>query len=334
MNDLKSPVAEALVIVYRQYLSIAHPSTDMTNRTPIPLWFVWTLLTVFAWGVWAFLNRLLADAIASPAHGQLASTIGIVPVLVALYAMPDVPATGSRRMGIWLALASGIVSCLGNIANLDLLGRGAKAAAVIPLTALYPVVTILLAVPILRERVSGLQWLGIATSLLATYLFNVSDETGMLSPWLVFALGPIVLWGVCGLLQKMATNHISARLTAIWFLLSFLPVAAVTQLLDPLPTGISAATWLLAAAVGLTLALGNLTVLLAFECGGSASIITPMCGLYPLVGIPIAIQMFGEQLRAREWIAIVCALAAIVLLSFPSRTEAPSLAGTGMETIH
>lgn len=306
----------------------------MANRTPIQFWFVWTLLTVLAWGVWAVLNRLLADAIASPAHGQLASTIGILPVLIALYAMPDAPATGDRRLGILLALASGIVSCLGNIANLDLLGRGVKAAAVIPLTALYPVVTILLAVPVLRERVSVLQWLGIAASLLATYLFNVTDETGMLSPWLVFAIGPIVLWGVCGLLQKMATNHVSARLSAIWFLLSFLPVAAATQVFDPLPTGISLATWLLAAAVGLTLALGNLTVLLAFECGGSASVITPMCGLYPLVGIPIAIQVFNEQLKAREWIAIACALAAIVMLSFPSRTEAPSIAETGMETIH
>jgi transporter family protein len=305
----------------------------MAGRIGMPAWLAWTLLTVVTWGVWSFLNTLLGDAIQSPALSQAVTTVGILPVLVLLYAMKDAPVAGNRRRGVLLALGSGIVSCLGNVANFDVLSRGAQAAAVIPVTALYPVVTVLLAVPILKERVSLLQWLGIGASLVSIYLFNVSDDEALVSSWLWFALGPIVLWGICGLMQKMATNQISARLSAIWFLLSFLPVAVVILAYDPLPSGLSARSWAIAATIGFTLALGNLTILLAFESGGKASIIAPLCGLYPIVGIPIAILVHGDDVDGRKWIAILCALAAIALLSYPSQPAVSAAADSGKEAV-
>jgi drug/metabolite transporter (DMT)-like permease len=140
----------------------------------------------------------------------------------------------------------------------------------------------------------------------------------MFSEWLLFALIPIILWGITGLMQKASTEHISARLSAIWFLFAFFPVAGVIMAYDPIPSGIDAGTWALAAAVGFTLAFGNFTILLAFARGGKASIIAPLAGLYPLVSIPIAIALLGERIGRRESIGIVCALAAVVLLSYPS----------------
>ena len=292
-------------------------------------WLIWTMLTVVAWGIWAILAKLLADAIPSPAHNQAASTIGIVPVVVMLWMMYEPPAVGSGRRGLLLALGSGIVSCLGNIAYFDVFSRGGKAAAVIPITALYPAVTVLLAIPILRERLNGAQWIGIGLSLVAIYLFNVPGETGFFSAWLLFALIPIVLWGLCGLMQKMSTNHISARSSAIWFLLAFIPVAALIVANDPLPTGIPVETWVLAAAVGFTLAIGNFTILLAFASGGKASIIAPVAGLYPLVSIPIAMIALGERIGWRESLGIACALAAVVMLSLQSQppTEPAAVLG-------
>jgi uncharacterized membrane protein len=287
-------------------------------------WLVWTLSTILTWGVWAVLSKLLALEIASPAQSQLVSTIGIVPVVIALRVMKDrkSPDAGSRGRGVWLAAGSGIVSALGSIAYFDLFGRGAKAVAASSITALYPAVTVLLAIPILKERVSRLQWLGIGLSLAAIYLFNVPDAAGLFSGWLVFALVPIVLWGITGLMQKASTAHISARRSAEWFLLAFFPVAAVIMAYDPIPSGIRWETWAIAAAVGFTLAFGNLTILLAFGSGGKASIIAPLAGLYPLVSIPIAIAFLGERIGQRESLGIVCALAAVVMLSYPSESEA------------
>jgi uncharacterized membrane protein len=283
-------------------------------------WVFWTLLTILTWGIWAVLSKLLALEIASPAHSQLVSTIGLVPVVVALYLMKDKesPLSGNRMRGTWLALGSGLVSCLGSIAYFDVFSRGAKAVAATPITALYPAVTVLLAIPILKERVSLLQWLGIGLSLAAIYLFNVPGVDGMFSEWLLFAFVPIILWGITGLMQKASTEHISARRSAFWFLLAFFPVAGVIMVYDPIRSGIDAGTWALAAAVGFTLAFGNFTVLLAFASGGKASIIAPLAGLYPLVSIPVAIALLGERIGKRETIGIVCALAAVVLLSYPS----------------
>jgi drug/metabolite transporter (DMT)-like permease len=213
---------------------------------------------------------------------------------------------------------------LGNIACYQALSH-AKAATVVPLTAMSPVVTILLAIPLLRERVHAIQWLGIGVSLVAILLFNVQPDTaessGPASAWLLLALAAVVLWGITGLMQKMSTNFVSARTSAIWFLAAFIPFAAVILWNNPLPSDISTRTWLLAIALGFTLALGNLTILLAFASGGKASIITPLAGLYPVVSIPIAILWFGERIAGREALGIALALTAVVLLSFQSQPD-------------
>jgi bacterial/archaeal transporter family protein len=288
-------------------------------------WHFWTFATILTWGIWAVLTKKLSLEIASPAHCQAVSTLGIVPVLFMLWTLPESGPVSRRRTGIFLALGSGLVSCLGNIAYFEVYNRGAKAAAVVPITALYPLVTILLAVPLLRERLSALQLVGIGFSMGAIYSFNMPGEEGILSAWLLVALISVVLWGVCGLLQKMSTNHISARSSASWFLIAFLPVAVLIVMRDPLPGSATASTWLLATAVGFTLALGNYTVLLAFASGGKASIITPLAALYPIVSIPIAILMLEEPINTREVLGILCALMAVGMLSY--QPETPASAG-------
>jgi drug/metabolite transporter (DMT)-like permease len=155
----------------------------------------------------------------------------------------------------------------------------------------------------------------------AIYLFNVPDEAGIVSPWLHIALIAIFLWGLCGLFQKMSTDHISARLSAIWFLLSFVPIAAFILSRDPFPPGVSMQSWLVAAAVGFTMALGNFTILMAFASGGKASVISPMAGLYPLISIPIAVLAFGERLGWRQVAGIACAAFAVVMLSCQAMPE-------------
>jgi drug/metabolite transporter (DMT)-like permease len=79
---------------------------------------------------------------------------------------------------------------------------------------------------------------------------------------------------------------------------------------------------LLAAAVGFTLAIGNFTILLAFSSGGKASIISPLAGLYFVVSIPIALIALDEQIGWRGWLGIICALAAVVTISYQAEPEA------------
>ncbi len=296
----------------------------------MPRWLFWTLLTLVSWGIWAVLFRRIEGQL-SEAQCQIISTLGVLPVLAALARTKDGEATNRALVGIALAFGAGILSCLGNIACYQALHH-AKASTVVPMTAMSPVITILLAIPILKERVHPIQWLGIALSLVAIWLFNVQNENAAaadwISPWMLLALAAVVLWGVTGLLQKVSTNHVSARRSARWFLAAFIPFAIVLLLRNPLPHELPAATWLFAIALGFTLALGNWTILLAFASEGKASIITPLAGLYPIVSIPLAIVWLGERVNTRETMGIVLALTAVVLLSYQS----PAIAETEPRT--
>jgi transporter family protein len=65
-------------------------------------------------------------------------------------------------MVIIVGMLGGLVNGLGNWAVFASLERGAKASVAIPLTALYPLFTVILATAFLKERPTSLQWLGIA----------------------------------------------------------------------------------------------------------------------------------------------------------------------------
>ena len=283
----------------------------------MPRWFLWTVLALISWGIWAILSKLIGDTV-SPALSQALSTIGLIPVLVALVLFrPRMTGAHPSRGGM-LAFSSGILACLGNIAYYRVLNSGAKAATVVPLTALYPLITIGLAVLFLKERLNRIQLTGIGLSLISIYLFNVSSEQGLLSPWLLVALIPITLWGLAGLLQKIATNDVSGELSAVWFLAAFVLMTVFILLIEPWPSNLTPRIWALVFFLGFSLALGNFAILAAFASGGKASVISPLGGLYPLISIPIAILALGERIGPRETVGIAAALAAVTALAYES----------------
>jgi drug/metabolite transporter (DMT)-like permease len=290
----------------------------------MPRWVFWTLLTLLSWGVWAVLGKRIGDSVTS-AQSQVLSTFGMIPLIAALAWQRPAAIVRDNRRGVLLALAAGVISCTGNIPFYYLLNHAPNAAAVVSLTSLAPLVTVLLAVPVLGERLNAVQWIGIALSLAAIYMFSAPGDGGsepLMSRWLLLALVPIGLWGVTGLLQKMATQYVSGETAALCFLAAFVPMAGLILVAEPLPDVIPRDVWTLTAALGFTLALGNYTVLLAFASGGKASIVSPLSNLYPLVSIPIAILWLGEQVGRREWLAIGVALLAVVTLSYESRPKA------------
>jgi len=215
----------------------------------MPRWFFLTCVAVLCWGLWSIILKLIGESITA-AQSQALSTLGLIPVMLALGRSKKLAAPGNRRRGIINALLAGVLTCAGNIAYYHALNVGGKASTVVPLTALYPLVTIVLAVILLRERLNRVQVLGIAVSLVAIYLFNVGSVEGVVSPWLVYALLPIGLWGVSGLLQKISTNDISGELSAFWFLAAFVPVSVALLILQPLAGPLAMRTWLLVAALG------------------------------------------------------------------------------------
>jgi transporter family protein len=287
----------------------------------MPRWLLWTAVAVVSWGVWAVLAKVIGGGLTG-AQSQVLSTVGIVPVILMLARSRDLKNRSSGRRGAYYALAAGIVSGLGNVPYYDLFGRGGTAATAVSLTALYPVVTIVLAAVFLSERVNRIQGIGLVLAFAAIYLFNVSEEGGLLSSWLAYALLPLVMWGVAGFLSKLATVHLSGGLAALLLLIGFLVANLALAATVPWPAEVSFRTWGLVAALGFFLAFGNYAVVKAYTTG-KASVITPLAGLYPLVSVPIAVLSLGETVGARSAAGIACAVAAVLALSCESRAERP-----------
>jgi O-acetylserine/cysteine efflux transporter len=177
---------------------------------------------------------------------------------------------------------------------------------------------VLLAVLVLRERLNRVQLFGLALSLAAIWLFNIQSDGGLLSRTVVYAVLPIVLWGLSGFLQKVATNHLPVEAAALVYLSAFIPVGIFFALREPWPAALTPRTWSLVLALGFFLAFGNFAILAAFTRGGKAAIIAPLGSLYPVISVPIAVLLLREQVGKRELIGILCALASVAALSWES----------------
>jgi bacterial/archaeal transporter family protein len=133
--------------------------------------------------------------------------------------------------------------------------------------------------------------------------------------WLHFSLIAIGLWGVVGLLQKLGTNRVSARSLLVWLTVGFLlfvPWLAWRENWSAL--GLKDIG--LGILVGIVNGLGSWFLFISLARGAKASIAIPLTALYPLVTIMLATLFLSESLTARQWLGIVLAIAAGVMLSF------------------
>lgn len=293
----------------------------------MPRWLVYALLTVVLWGGWGFASRKLGDALS--AEQTLAiSTLGMLPILLCLGAGRGRP-WGRSALSLWIALLAGVLTGLGNLGIYGLLRSGEKAATLVPLTALYPLVTVVLAVLFLRERLNAWQTAGILSSLAAIYSFNVAREGQLSSRGFGLVLLPLVLWGLSALLQKLATRGLTAEASCFWCLLGMVPVAAAVALGSPMPRQLPLPVWLWALGVGFLLGMGNLTLLAAYAADGKASIITPLSGLYPAVTVPLAILFLGEHILPREWAGIGLSLLGVAAMALETGGSAPTALEAG-----
>jgi drug/metabolite transporter (DMT)-like permease len=280
----------------------------------MPRWLLHSILTVVLWGIWGFIPKKLGDI--SPEQSQLLSILGLLPVMGVLAGRRQRLVGARRKRGILVALAAGLVACAGNLFFYRLMHAGPGAATVVPLTSLYPLLTVVLAVLVLKEKLLAIHVAGIGLALVSIYFFNAGREESASASWLALASLPILCWGVAALLQKLCTNDISAELSTLGFLAALVVGSLGLLALAPMSWRLAPATWGWGIALGLSLGLGNLTLLAAFAAGGQAAIVSPLTGLYSMVTVILAVGFLEEKVTPREWAAIAIAGLAIVALAW------------------
>lgn len=130
-------------------------------------WYIYVIIGIVFWGVWGFLNKLALRYVDYKTV-FLFSGIGIAAATIAFMAVLGF-AVQTHKIGAPVAILAGALSSAGAIFFYRALARG-KASLVIPLTALYPVITIALSMLLLKERITAMQGIGIAFAIIAGIL--------------------------------------------------------------------------------------------------------------------------------------------------------------------
>jgi transporter family protein len=148
----------------------------------LPVWLIWSLATIVLWGTWGLVSKIASGGVDAYVN-QLLYTAGLAPLLAFVAwtvwqrSRGEALATGeqrkARRVGVFWAFLTGILGGVGNLAFFQALVTGGKASVVAPVTALFPMVTVLLALVFLRERLGRVQWVGLALAFVAIYLLSV-----------------------------------------------------------------------------------------------------------------------------------------------------------------
>jgi transporter family protein len=133
-------------------------------------WLPLALLCTLLWGIFGLLAKL-GSAAAPPAAMQVLFTAGMMPLALAAF-FRNRRRVDTDARGIAYGTANGMLSGLGGIAYFAAMSSE-KAALVGPVTALYPLVTVLLAAVVLKERLNAIQIAGIATAVIAIALLSV-----------------------------------------------------------------------------------------------------------------------------------------------------------------
>lgn len=295
----------------------------------MPRWLLLCLLADLLWGIWGIVPMEKSAAMSDELM-QVVSTLGLLPVAMLFLASTNCRIGRRFGRGILFGVATGLCGSSGNYCILRGLAAGGEASAIFPITGVFPLVTLLLAVLILQERPNAVQVVGVFLALVAIALFSGVAEFGAIehsslaAPWMLFSLSALLLFGWAGITQKLATNEISPELSTVCFAVGFLPVAAGILFLNPeLNWSIPARDWCAGLGWG---ALAGVAMIVQFGAYalGKASIVTPLASLYPAVTVVLAVAFYGETFDVWKGTAIVAAVLAGIALSRESPSARPA----------
>jgi uncharacterized membrane protein len=301
----------------------------------MPRWLTYTLIATGIWGVWGLVSALVAHE-ASPLVTQVISTLGTVPAALLLFLSPDWKQATNFKLGVLFAALTGISGTAGNLCMLRAIGLGGPVSVVLPVSGMFPLVTALLAMILLRERLNRIQSAGFVVAMVAIYVVGVETSgasaseavhgfhmNALASPWMLWTFAALVLWGGSAFLQKVATFHCSNELCTIVFSLTAIPIAlAIVWFAPHLSFQLSGKAWLLALLFGALIGVGALLTFASYRWG-KASVVTPLIGLYPALTVLLAVPLLKESLDALRVVSVILALTAGIALGSESQPSGP-----------
>ena len=136
-------------------------------------WVFYACVATLCWGVVGLLQKLGTNRISSRSL-LIWLVVGFAALLPLIWRDGALAGIGWRALSI--GLLGGAANGFGSWALFEALERGAKASVAVPLTALYPLVTIALARIFLAETLTWRQWIGIALAVAGAAMLSYETE--------------------------------------------------------------------------------------------------------------------------------------------------------------
>ena len=134
--------------------------------------YAYFILILLAWGLWGFFGKYALKFI-SPTSLILWESIGSVIFYLVISAVLFLNYKfETNATGITMSILTAFFGVIGIIIFFLALSK-TKSSILVPLTALYPVVTIILSFVFLKEKVTLMQGIGIILAVIASVLLSI-----------------------------------------------------------------------------------------------------------------------------------------------------------------
>lgn len=292
-------------------------------------WIFYAALLILFWGVWGAFSALPATWYDYP--DEMIYCIWALTMLIPAAVILRGQRWDRRPAATIYGLLIGLTGAGGQLVLFQALTMG-PAYLIFPIISISPAITVVMAMVLLRERISPLASVGLVMALAAIVLFTITggeaaDSSG---PWLLLAVLICVAWGVQAyFMRKTATIGVNEATTFGWMTISgllLIPVALIS--LGGLPLDFPWQAPALTAATQVLNAVGALFLVMALA-RGKASIVAPTTNaLAPALTVIISLIAYQTLPTPYGAAGIVLALVGSTLMVYSDekRGEAPTSA--------
>ena len=281
------------------------------------LWLVFAVVTTLFWGVWGAFIEI-------PEKAGFPATLGY-----SVWALTMIPcAIIALRVAKWklerdpwsvfLGCMVGLLGAGGQVILFQAL-RDGPAYLVFPLISLYPVVTIVLSVALLKEHTGRRGWTGIVLALIAIPMLSYQPADEAVARgyfWLILAVLVFIMWGVQAYVMKFASQKMRAESIFFYMMVTSVLLVPVALLMTDFSQTIN---WgfkgpYLAAMVHILNSAGALCYVYAVRYG-KAIIVVPMTALAPVLTVVISLALYSVIPHLAVVVGMVLAMIAVHLMA-------------------
>ncbi|MFI1927111.1 MULTISPECIES: DMT family transporter [unclassified Streptomyces] len=285
-------------------------------------WILYAGLLVLFWGVWGAFSSRPTERYGYP--DEMIYVIWAFTMLVPAAVALRRETFDRRPVAAVYGLAAGLTGAGGQLLLFQALSDG-PAYLIFPVVSLSPVITVLMAVALLRERIGKLAVVGVIAALIAIVLISIPAGAGgsvSTGSWPVLAVLVCAAWGAQAFfMRKAALAGVNDATTFGWMTMSGLLLVPVAVLMMG---GLPDAPWqapALTAGTQILNSVGALFLVMALS-RGKASVVAPVTNaLAPVLTIVLSLVVYQTLPTLWATIGIVLALGGSTLMVYADETR-------------